>query len=93
MVLRSIVWKAILVAATLTLVGTGFSILFPNATNYLLFPGMMIVYFLSGGVHGYSSGVYLPSLPVWYTLGGLINTLIYSVVVFWVLRLLHRNEG
>lgn len=54
---------------------------------------MMIVYVVSGGVHGYSSGVYLPSLPIWYALGGLINAFIYSVVAFLVLQHLQRKKN
>jgi hypothetical protein len=93
MTLRSPVRKAILVGVTLTLAGAGFSLLFPNAPNYLFLPGIMIIYVVSGGVHGYSSGVYLPSLPVWYTLGGIVNALIYSALALVVFRRLHRKKG
>ncbi len=92
MTLQSPRRKAILVGIALTLGGAGFSLLFPNAPNYVFLPGMMIVYVASGGVHGFSSGVYLPSLPAWYALGGLLNVIIYSLIAFMVLRHLHRKK-
>jgi hypothetical protein len=92
MTLQSPLRKAIFVGIALTLGGAGFSLLFPNAANYMFLPGMIIVYVVSGGVHGFSSGVYLPSLPAWYALGGLVNVIIYSVIAFLVLRRVHRKK-
>jgi uncharacterized membrane protein YhdT len=89
---RSPLRKAILVGIPLSVAGIGFSLLFPNAPNPLALPGMTIIYLVSGGVHGYSSGVYLPSLPVWYTLGGIVNAVIYSALAFAVFRRLHRKK-
>jgi hypothetical protein len=77
----------------LTLAAAGFSFLFPNTPNYVFLPGMIVVYALSGGVHGYSSGVYLPTLPVWYALGGLLNVTIYSSLLFAILRSFGRKSG
>jgi hypothetical protein len=54
---------------------------------------VMTVYIVSGGVHGYASGVYLPRLPVWYALGGLVNAVLYSTVSFVVLRRFRRKEN
>jgi len=51
---------------------------------------MLTVYVVTGGVHGYSSGVYLPSLPVWYALGGTIDLLLYSLAAFSVMKLVRR---
>ncbi len=79
MILRSSFGKAMLASMALTLIAGTFSLLFPKADNYVFLPGMMVVYFLSGGVHGDSSGVHLPSLPVWYALGSLTNVIIYSL--------------
>jgi hypothetical protein len=93
MILQSPLGKSILVGVAVTLAGAVFSLLFPNVQNYLLLPGIMIVFALSGGVHGYSTGVYLPSLPVWYALGGVINVVIYSVVIFLILQRLHREKN
>jgi ABC-type cobalamin transport system permease subunit len=93
MTLRSPLRKAILVGVALAIAGAGFSLLFPSAPNYLFLPGMMIIYVVSGGVHGYSTGVYLPSLAVWYTLGGIVNALIYSALAFVVFRRLHRKKA
>ena len=89
---RSTLRKAILVGVVLTVLAGAFSLLFPNAPNYLFLPGMMLVYVVTGGVHGYASGVYLPSLPLWYALGGLADAAIYSTLVFMVLRGLHRMK-
>jgi hydrogenase/urease accessory protein HupE len=91
MTLRSPLQKAILVGIALTVAGAGFS-LFPNAPNYLFLPGIMIIYVVSGGVHGYASGVHLPSLPVWYTLGGIVNAVIYSALAFVVFQRLGRKN-
>jgi hypothetical protein len=76
--------------AIITIVGAIFSLALPNTTNYLLLPGILAVYVVTGGVHGYSSGVYLPSVPVWYALGGTIDLLLYSLAAFWVMKLLRR---
>ena len=84
---------AILIAIALTLVGAGFSLLFPRATNYLLFPGMVIVYVLSGGVHGDSTGVHLPSLRVWYALGSLVDVSLYSLLALLVLQYANRKKS
>lgn len=92
MILQFRLRSAILIAVALTVTGAGFSLIYPNATNYLFLPGMMIVYFVSGGVHGYSSGVYLPGLLGWYILGGLVNVFIYSAIAFAVLRYLSRRK-
>jgi hypothetical protein len=54
---------------------------------------MMLVYVVAGGVHGDSSGVHLPSLRVWYALGGIIDLLIYSLGSFWVMKLLRRSRA
>ena len=91
MTIRPRVRKAIIIGITVTVAGAIFSIAFPNTTNYLFLPGMMIVYVLSGGVHGYSSGVYLPPLLVWYALGGFINALIYSLLAFLTLKRLRQS--
>ena len=92
MTLQPSLRKALLVSIALALGGAGFSLLFPNVPNYVFLPGMMIVYVASGGVHGFSSGLYLPSLPAWYALGGLLNVIIYSAITFMVLRRLHRRK-
>ena len=86
MIFRSTFGKAIVAGVALTIAAAIFSFLFPNTPNYVFLPGIMVVYAVSGGVHGYASGVYLPSLPVWYALGGLVNVAIYSLLVFVVLR-------
>ncbi len=90
---QSTLGKAILIGIALAAAGAAFSLIFPNVPNYPFLPGIMTVYIVSGGVHGYASGVYLPSLPVWYTLGGLVNALLYSVLAFAVLQLLHRRKN
>ena len=92
MALRSPLQKAILVGIALTVAEAGFSLLFPNAPNYLFLPGIMIIYIISGGVHGYASGVYLPSLPVWYALGGIVDAVIYSALAFVVFQRLGRKK-
>jgi hypothetical protein len=92
MTLQPSLRTALLVGIALTLGGAGFSLLLPNAPNYVFLPGMMIVYVASGGVHGFSSGVYLPGLTAWYALGGLLNVIIYSVITFMVLRLPNRRK-
>jgi hypothetical protein len=92
MTIRPRVRKAIIIGITVTVAGAIFFLAFPNTTNYVFLPGMMIVYVLSGGVHGYSSGVYLPPLPLWYALGGFIDALIYSLLAFVTLNWLRRSE-
>ncbi|MGA2374888.1 MAG: hypothetical protein ABSF72_05175 [Candidatus Sulfotelmatobacter sp.] len=77
----------------LTLAAAAFSFLFPNVPNYVFLPGLFVVYALSGGVHGYASGVYLPALPVWYALGGLVNATIYSGLLFAILRSVGKKSG
>lgn len=72
---------SLLAGVCITVVGGSLSFIFPTLA-YVLSPGMLVVYILSGGVHGYSSGVYLPSLPVWYALGGLIDVVLFSF--FWL---------
>ncbi len=71
-----------------TLSSGAFSAAFPQTSNYVFLPGMMVVYIASGGVHGYASGVYLPSLPLWYTLGAVVNVLVYSGLAFLILAVL-----
>jgi|CZKJ01.1.fsa_nt_gi hypothetical protein len=93
MIFRSILGKATLIGIALTLAAAAFSLLFPNTVNYVFLPGMVVVYALSGGVHGYSSGVYLPSLLIWYVLGGLVNITIYSLLLFAVIKRLGRKSG
>jgi hypothetical protein len=92
MTVRPRVRKAIIIGIIVTVAGAIFSLAFPKTTNYVFLPGIMVVYILSGGVHGYSSGVYLPPLPVWYALGGFIDALIYSLLAFVALNRLRRNE-
>jgi hypothetical protein len=93
MILRSTFGKAVLASVALTLAAAAFSFLFPNTSNYVFSPGMIVVYVLSGGVHGYSSGVYLPSLPIWYALGGLVDVTIYSLLLFPIFRSLGRKSS
>jgi hypothetical protein len=92
MILRSNFGKAVLASVALTLAAGAFSFLFPNTSNYVFSPGMIVVYVLSGGVHGYSSGVYLPSLPVWYALGGVLDVTIYSLLLFPIFRSFGRKS-
>jgi hypothetical protein len=92
MIFRSTFGKAVLSSVALTLAAAAFSFLFPNTSNYVFSPGVIIVYVLSGGVHGYSSGVYLPSLPVWYALGGLVDVTIYSLLLFPIFRTFGRKS-
>jgi hypothetical protein len=87
-----LVLKAIILGAIVTGGGAIFSLALPNATNYVLLPGMMVVYVAAGGVHGDSSGVHLPSLPVWNALGGFIDLLIYSFASFCAMKILHRRR-
>jgi hypothetical protein len=87
-----LVLRAILLGAIVTGVGAIFPFALPNTTNYLLLPGILTVYAMTGGVHGYSSGVYLPSVPVWYALGGTIDLLLYSLAAFWVMKLIPRRS-
>ncbi len=72
----------------ITLVGAALALMLPRSTTYLYLPGILVVYALSGGVHGYDSGVYLPSLPVWYLLAAPINIAFYAFITFAVRRLL-----
>jgi hypothetical protein len=83
-------YKAILIGLAITFIAAIVSFAFPNAPNYLLLPGMIVVYFVSGGVHGDSGGVHLPGLPVWYALGGSVDVIIYSGLAFLTLELRRR---
>ena len=83
-------YKAILIGIATTFIAATISFALPNAPNYLLLPGMMVVYVVSGGVHGDSRGVHLPSLPVWYALGGTVDVIIYSLLAFLALKLRRR---
>ena len=74
------------------MVGAVFSLVLPNTPNYLLLPGVLVVYLVTGGVHGDSGGVNLPSLTVWYALGGTVDLLIYSLGSFWAMKLLRRRH-
>ena len=85
-VMSSSLEKSVIAGFLITGVGAVWSLLAPDRINYLFAPGMWTVYVLSGGVHGYSSGVYLPSVAVWYVLGGIINLLLYSGLAFAVIR-------
>jgi hypothetical protein len=91
--LQSNLRNAILVGVTVTAAGAAFSLALPNTTNYLFLPGMMLVYVASGGVHGYSSGVYLPSIAVWYSLGTAVNVVLYSLLAFAGLKYIHRSRN
>jgi|HubBroStandDraft_6_1064221.scaffolds.fasta_scaffold551568_2 hypothetical protein len=93
MILQPPIRKAVLVGTIMTIAGAVFSFALPNTPNYLLLPGMLAVYMATGGVHGDSSGMHLPSLPVWYALGGVIDLLIYALGAFWVLEILRRRRG
>src|SRR5947208_8237807 len=77
--------KSVVVGFLITGAGAVWSFLAPDHMNYVFAPGMWIVYAVSGGVHGYSSSVYLPSISVWYTLGGLLDVCMYSGLAFAVL--------
>ena len=76
----------------ITIVGAVYSLVLPNTPNYLFLPGMMAVYVLTGGVHGDSTGVHLPSLPVWYFLGGMVNILFYPLLAFVMLKRFGRRD-
>ena len=89
---QSSVGKAILIGIIITTVGAVVSLAFPNSPNYLLLPGILLVYVASGGVHGDSRGVHLPSLTVWYALGGIIDLFVYSLMAFLALRVLKRRR-
>ena len=80
--------KAIVIGVAITGIGAIYSIVLPSATNYLFLPGMMVVYVLTGGVHG----DHLPSLPVWYALGGIVNIFLYSLLAFVMVRRFGRRE-
>lgn len=54
---------------------------------------MIIVYALSGGVHGDSSGVHLPSLHAWYALGALVDVFLYSLLALGVLQYINRKKN
>jgi hypothetical protein len=41
-------YKAILIGLAITFIAAIVSFAFPNAPNYLLLPGMIVVYFVSG---------------------------------------------
>ncbi len=83
---RSSLQIALVGGACITLVGIALSLIFPSLT-YLFAPGMLIVYVVSGGVHGYASGVYLPSsLRAWYAIGGLVDVLLYALFLFWIVK-------
>jgi hypothetical protein len=84
--------RAAIIGLIVTLGSGLFSVIRPEASNYLFLPGMMVVYVASGGVHGYSSGVYLPTLPVWYALGGIVNLILYTGIAFAVSAMLQRNK-
>ena len=86
------VGKALFIGMALTVVGAIYSMVFPNATNYLFLPGMMVVYVLAGGVHGDSTGVHLPSLLVWYVIGGIVNVAIYFLLAFVLLKRFGRHK-
>ena len=90
---QSTLGKAILIGSALAVAGATFSLIFPSVPNYAFLPGMMTFYIVSGGVHGYANGVYMPNLPAWYALGGLVNTFLYSVLAFAVLQLLHHRKN
>ncbi len=89
---QSSVGKAILIGIIITAVGAVVSLAFTNSSNYLLLPGVLMVYVATGGVHGDSRGVHLPSLPVWYALGGIIDLFVYSLVAFWAIGVLQRRR-
>jgi len=90
---RSTLGKTLFIGIAATVAGATFSLIFPNTVNYAFLPGMMVVYVVSGGVHGYDSGVYLPRLPLWYALGGFVDVAIYAGLAFAVLRALSRRKG
>ena len=82
--------KALLAGLILTAVGGALAVLLPNKVTYLYLPGTLMVYAFSGGVHGYSSGVYLPSLPVWYALAAPVNILFYALLLFPIAKSVDR---
>ena len=84
--LRTVLQKAIFIGIAVTIASAVFSFALPSVPNYIFLPGMMVVYVLSGSVHGFSSGVYLPTLPVRHALGGIVIVFIYSVLAFAALR-------
>ena len=90
---RSLLQKAIFMGIGITVVSGAFTIAMLNVSNYVFLPGMMVVYLVSGGVHGYASGVYLPSLSRWYALGFSVNVLIYSTLALVGLLLFRKREN
>ena len=78
--------RSVVCGLLITLAGAVWSIATPDHMNYIFMPGMLTIYAVSGGVHGYSSGVHLPSLVVWYVLGGITNLFIYSGLAFLIFR-------
>jgi hypothetical protein len=85
--------KALLAGLILTTVGGALAVLLPEKVTYLYLPGTFIVYALSGGVHGYSSGVYLPSLLAWYALAAPVNILFYALLLFPIIKSVDRARG
>jgi hypothetical protein len=58
---------------------------FPNNNTFLAIPGVLAVYFLSGGVHGSSP---IPLFGVWfYEVAAAVNWIIYFGVTYLALRL------
>jgi hypothetical protein len=84
--------KALLVGLILTTVGGALAVMFSEKVTYLYMPGMLTVYALSGGVHGYSSGVYLPRLPVWYALAAPVNISFYTLLLFPIIKSVDRTR-
>jgi hypothetical protein len=82
--------KTLLAGMILTAVGVALAVLLPEKVTYLYLPGTLMVYALSGGAHGHSSGVYLPSLPVWYALAAPVNILFHALLLLPIIKSVDR---
>jgi len=79
--------KALIPAIIITAIGVVFAIVFPGRENYLLLPGWLSVYALSGGVHGDGPLESILSHSfLLYALVGTCNVLIFAGLALVVVK-------